>query len=277
MKKLALASVAFAAVSAFGAGNSFATTTFISSSGAVAWNDSADWTAGNATGVANMGASAATLTATTSVNSAVQGIGVQLDYTSVVSPGATNSLLYGLQGSGLNLQFPGGHPAMFGSSAGSLKVSFTKGLEAVGFFVSPAELGAGDIGSHYNVNLTIINGVGHSESFTYTGLSFDTSCLTASCTFVGAQASGSTIMAALFSITNSDVPITYAPAIDTVSMETETVATPEPASLTVLGVGLFGLSAIRRRRATTAGKGGPWGFLDRWRVPDVPQDKPPTT
>ena len=303
MKQLALASVAFAAVSAFGAGNTFAiapSITIVEGQEGV-FNDTANW-GPTSSGGSVLGAAHGTgnFAITTSVVSA-NGINVKASY-NVVLPtptgagyGGTTSanLVYGVQDGarplGVKFGMPNGASVLWGSTAGAMGLSFSKPIQALGFYVSPAGFAQSDFANAvFTAKIqafgkTVLHDDLISATYSFAG-TVDDGCGSGdepACTFVTATASVTSnftgFTSALVTLTSmsGDTTTLFAPVISDLSMEDPSTPMPEPAGLSVLGIGLLGLTALRRRRRSgSPDETARWSPFGRWRVSGMPPDNP---
>lgn len=283
MKKLALASVALAAVSAFGAGDAFGTT-FVSSLAALGSNDTANWTSNH--GAATLGTVApigpSLYSATTSIVS-TKGVHVAGTY---LSSSGSAALYYGNQNvtpSNLkvNFGFPNAMPILYGSTSGTLKISLSAAVKGLGFYVSPA---AGSPGTQYYATVEFLGDTSHGGTHVSLGTDsvlshISTGCSVTACTFVGLSTAANPniigITSAVIELGAGRGSSGYSPAISSVYLtESSKSGVPEPASLSILGVGLLGLGALRmRRQAAVPDSGWRWSPFGRWRISNKPPDK----
>jgi hypothetical protein len=178
-------------------------------------------------------------------------------------PSGTGSVSVFFQSSGVQSGFIANTDVLLTNGSGALTLSFTKALVDVGFFVSPASGFGGSTGEHF------IATVGASLSAVPVGSTgvngtIVTGCSAASCTFVGlADPAGFNKLT--ISIANSDGGAPYPVGIGNLELDQSQI--PEPASLSVLGIGLVGLGALRRRRRSVSDSGGARGDpFGRWRA-----------
>lgn len=295
MKKLALASVAFAGVLAYGAGDAFAVTPAV---GFVGYNNngssvpgqifsSTDYTLFSPLGVA----------ATTSAAGGTAGVyyhshkGVQIE----AMMGATTtsgfpelSVLKQYNGAttantvragfppGTNVLATNGRFSTSGGSApGPILLSFsTQGLSSIGFDVSPAAA------VDWDATITVLTAT--SMGFSLLGTvtisnaryCFGTSVGPTACPaqFFGASDHQKPIDLVIVGLSSTG-PLAIGPFMETKFGSKPPPGIPEPASLSILGAGLLGLGALRlRRRGRDPGDGSRWSPFGRWRVAEHPPD-----
>jgi hypothetical protein len=297
MKQLALASVAFGAVVAFGAGDAFAqpwvavqsesTGVYATGANAAIFNNSLNW---NSAGPATYGATSASVT----VNS-LNGL-----FNAKVS--VTNSTFIGATTIGAGVAaVPAGAAVLgatgrgtIGSSSGfGFEMLFSKNIKVYGVGLDLSPVFGCDAGSNFGVPVgqsgctsgptkyvvtlaAYSSTVPSSEDLVFSS-SFVVSL--AQTTFVGIATTMASVknhtaipfMAITGSITatTGTVNVNYfGDVLGPVSIE----GVPEPASLSVLGVGLLGLGALRQRRAAGSKNGARWSPFGRWRVAEDPPD-----
>lgn len=285
MKKLALASVAFAAVSAFGAGNAFATAgagvhfydtpTAFDSAPATTNNDSMKWgvLTGSTSGIA-AGPISQPNPAQMTQPSTLGNVDVTESYRNpnTTSPSQLSVLF---QGSGVFGGFVHGQAVLTPNGTGPLTLTFSKPIDAVGFTLGvPFGFTTGQVGDVYTAVVTVSGGgVATPQTHDFAG-TLETACTSAPCNFVGITSSkGFTTLG--FSVSFTD-PIPAPVGLTNLEIsDSSPAAIPEPASLAVLGIGLLGLGSLRKRRTMSAGGGTRWSPFGRWRVAAHPPG--PTT
>jgi hypothetical protein len=269
MKKLALASVAFAGVTAFGAGDSFAAgfTGFTSGPAGFASTDTAVWSIPYTDAGGTGGSAGAT------IHSVLHNIRTTVSFASTTAhqnPTLTafNQNCSGSTGHAICAGFkPNTH--VLGDNAfegtGLLELGFNKNLSAFGLSLS-------NVGRDWGATLTLFDGAADigdvklSDLATCRGTSNITGCHTP--VFLGAIVTGQVITGASLALTGSGPLI-----IGTLFQALPTSKIPEPISLSVLGVGLLGLGVARRRRhAHDPADGSRWSPFGRWRVANSPPD-----
>jgi len=270
MNTLALASVAFAGVTAFGAGDSFAAgfTGFTSGPAGFASTDTAVWSIpySDAGGVGN--------TAGATVHSVLHNIRNTVSFAAtgpLQNPTLTafNQNCGGSTGHAICAGFkPNTHVLGDNSfeGTGQLDFTFNKHLSAFGLTLS-------NLVTDWGATLTLFSGtadignVSLSGLVTCPGLNSDVrGC--ARPVFLGATVTGQVITGASLTLTGSGPLV-----IGTLFEALPTSKIPEPISLSVLGVGLLGLGVVRRRRqAHDPADGSRWSPFGRWRVANSPPD-----
>jgi hypothetical protein len=274
MKKLALASVAFAGVTAFGAGDSFAVgfTPYTSMTG-FSFTDTTVWN-----NVGNQAAGSTGGTASFSHASTIKHIGATATFEATTTTMIPTLTVFN-QGCP-----PGVHGVCAGfapnthvlgdnafEGTGTISLAFTQHLSALGFQLSPhgedwsAEAtffsGAGTVTSPY----TKIDKVTLPNHQLCNGTAF-TGCTNPA--FLG-LASTTPITAASISLVGAG-PL-YLGTLDEKLFSSAKI--PEPATLSLLGAGLLGLGALRRRRrGRDPADGSRWSPFGRWRVANGPPD-----
>lgn len=295
MKKLALASVALAGVSVFGAGDAFATgfSAYMSQStfeAANSPNDAVSW------GGLNGGSSGTVVTApmsgspaTFTILSTPQSNRVTVSYLGV---GGTAAFSMFFNGSAMTAGFPYANPALVPNGSGAIVLTFASPVSAVGLFLSPVVLGSlGQTCTGPATCTTVFNATNSNANFSnttvnesvlafngthylgYASLSavpIGTTCSSSTCSFLGVANSTSGITSIRIQVSADDPNLVVASGVGPVELSD---SVPEPATLSVLGVGLLGLAASRRRRNTAKTGGGiHWSPFGRWRVADSPPD-----
>jgi hypothetical protein len=273
MKKLALASVAFAGITAFGAGDSFATgfVGFTSMTG-FSSTDSTVWAPLGASSPGSGPGGTAGLTAVSNINHI--GVTVSLGASTNSTPSLSILNIHCPAGSTANAAcggFPTGTHVLAGfSSSGGMNLVFNKPLSAIGFEVSPlffADWGA--TATFYtgpSTNLVLLGSVKLSGLPNCFGTG-SADCKVAA--FVGATDTTTPITDADISLASSG-PYAIGPLSERLFSKS---AIPEPTTLSLLGAGLFGLGALRRRRrAGDPAEGSRWSSFGRWRVAGHPPD-----
>ena len=283
MKKLALASVAFAAVTAFGAGDSFATGIVFTSNAAV-YDDSATWTGGPTLATAGPVTSTTGVSLVTSVNS-VNGVLVTAAFNTTLVPSAPYNVtsLYHDTQANRNITMPSGANLLIGGTTGTLHVSFGRPMTAVGFYVSAEQSYVGL--SNYSDFIASVQFYGTSGLLGTDTLTtaIATTCSGVACAFIGASTGSNPSITGITSFTVSVGASlgahNFTPAISDLQMQDgqQEGGVPEPASLTLLGAGLLGLTALRRRLSRDRSSGGTgdswrWSPFGPWRASSMPPD-----
>ena len=270
MKKLALASVAFAGVTALGAGNSFA------SPGFIAYNDagstpnghtfsSTDHTFWPATGSESGGTGGtAHYTFTSTGSHHIKGTASFGSFSASADP--TISFFHeASSGRG----FPAGANVMRTNtprldSTATITLFFAQGLSAFGLDLSPiASDWGGDIAAFGASNHLL-------GTASVTGAAICNGQTNCPVQFLGVSDSVTPITKIEVSLSGSTFgPIQIGPLDEKLAVS----RIPEPASLSVLGAGLLALGALRRRRLHDPEDGSRWSPFGRWRVTGRPPDR----
>lgn len=270
MKRLALASVGLAAVSAFGAGDAFATgVTFYATATAFGMhestNDHVDWNTafgsalpGGTTGLVTSGSPPIPFSAASTKGHTINGI---------YHPAVSASVSVFNQGTGsITAGFAHLAAVLVANKVGTLTLSFTHTIDALSFVVSPD---GASTSTKYDADVSVFNNATLLGSET-SASTVKTSCTGNTCNFIGiVDTAGFNKIEIALQNTSTHVTA-FAPAVGNFTMQ-DMASVPEPASLSVLGVGLLGLAALgRRRRPFTPDSGMRWSPFGRWRVVDPP-------
>jgi hypothetical protein len=273
MKKLALASVAFAGVTAFGAGDSFAVglvgyteanRSLFSFTTTTTWNPVGGTTSGTAGGTAHF----------SFTSDGAKHIGGTANFGLGTSSNIP-TLTVGNQGTTVHGGFPTNMHVLGDNSfegTGTITLAFTQGLSAIGFDLSPE-------GPDWGAQLTAFSGTSGNYIKMLPPVGFTGA---ATCRVISGTA-GPCSAPQFLGFTDTTTPITKVevalngPGILWIGQLEEglasTKAIPEPASLSVLGAGLLGLGALRRRRRSRdPAVGSRWSPFGRWRVAAGPPD-----
>jgi hypothetical protein len=309
MKKLALASVALAGVSAFGAGDAFAAPTWVAvtnsnyAADAHYFNDSATWT--------GVDGSSGTTTSVLSNEALHRNVYVGVSASNPLGTHEPYSLEPGVVGSKAAIA-PSTVTAIFGKGVGATSYfshngpvfAFTMNFltkTATGYEASQQILGVGlEMSPVFGASKSCYSVPGNRppdgcgsfhgptkylESLNIFSASdkslgsFSQSVTMTTPQFIGfAETKGSTPIAyatgTIASTSGYYNPTFFGDAIGPISLQEKPI--PDPATLSILGIGLLGVGALRRRsRATSDSRGTRWSPFGRWRVTDRPPD--PTT
>jgi hypothetical protein len=291
MKKLALASVAFAGICAYGAGNAFASpsVTFSTNPNSVAsWNDEAQWVPGQG-GALTVSTVVSSTTGLYSISTSVtsnKGVTVTATVPDIFLGASTSTSLYnGVQNGDTRpvaYTYPTGTSVLFGSSGNSMQIDLSSKVEGVGFYLSP-NLGSSTVGTTFYTRVSVYGSGGMLLGQDTISRVFQQSCTGDSCAFVSSSVTGATaaITSAIVEFsTSSGFGSFDPPTVGPVYLNEPSQQgggggpedTPEPASLSVLGMGLLGLSALRRRRKGGLGANGLRQMFGRWRSGGIPPD-----
>jgi hypothetical protein len=267
MKKLALASVAFAGITAFGAGDSFAAglvgyteanRSSFSFTDTTTWGPVGGQTVGTAGGTAHF-----------SFKSDNKHIGGTANFGLGTSSNIPALTVFN-EGTAVHGGFPANMHVLGDNSGrgntGTISLAFSQGLSAIGFDLSPAGLDWGATMTAYSG--TSGSYVKMSPPIGFTGA--------ADCRALSGTA-GPCSSPQFLGFTDSSTPITKVEVAlkgtgilligQLEEQLSSTKAIPEPASLSVLGAGLLGLGALRKRRRSRDPAIEPrWSPFGRWRV-----------
>jgi len=273
MKKLALASVAFAGVTAFGAGDSFAVgvTPYTSMTG-FSFTDTTVW---NPVGAGANGGGTGT-TASFAEKSSIKHIGVTATFgNSTIGFTPTLTVFNQNCAGGANTVCGGFKPNthVLGDNSfegtGTISMAFTQHLSALGFQLSP--LSEPDWGANVSFYTGPSNAFVPIETIKITGEPFCRGTGASGCTtpvFVG--------LSSTIPITGVTISLAGSGPLGIGTLDEKVFGAakiPEPATLSLLGVGLLGLGALRRRRRGRGpADGARWSPFGRWRVVDGPPD-----
>jgi len=270
MKKLALASVAFAGVTAFGAGDSFAVG-FVGYTSGPAGFSHTDTTVWSPVGASSNGGAGGTAGMTG--HSTIKHIGVTASFASTSSSTSPTLTIFNQNcGAGISAHVcvgfkPNTH--VLGDNAfegtGVLELSFTKGLSAFGLSLSNAP-------PDWGAEATFFDGTAILGTASFTGKPNCFGTGAENChnpAFLGAIVTGAVITGASITLN----PLGAGPLYLGELYDSLPSKIPEPISLSLLGVGLLGLGAVRRQRhARDPADGARWSPFGRWRVAESPPD-----
>jgi hypothetical protein len=161
----------------------------------------------------------------------VDGVGVTLT-APIAGPSSFTVLTQGTTWHGA---FPDGTPLLFdGSTPGTVHLSFTTALTSLSLAIQSNNPGA------FTGTLTVFNGATEVGTFSAAGFECGTTTSCGSAPLLSVTVSGG-FTSAVIGTTNDDIGFALGGS-------GEAAPVPEPASMTLMGAGLFGLGLFRRRR-----------------------------